>query len=265
VLENDQIDQVIGSEVVGPDGQRIGHARQVFVDDETGRAKWVSVETGLLGNRVSFIPLRDAAVSGNQLSVPYDKARVKGAPDHLGEGDHLSPDDEEQLDRYYSERGGQAGETGGDGVRADGLDRNDETRDAAGVGTGADDDAMTVSEEQLAVSTRSVARERVRLRKHVVTEEITMTVTVRKERFTVEREPISEDSAGDYTGGTDFADSDTEIILHEEVPVVQKVVRPVERIRLTTDVDVRDETVGGEVRKERVEVENLPLEGERGV
>jgi stress response protein YsnF len=270
VLENDQIDQVIGSEVVGPDGQRIGHARQVFVDDETGRAKWVSVETGLLGNRASFIPLRDAAVSGNQLSVPYDKARVKGAPDHLGEGDHLSPDDEEQLERYYSE-GGVRGDDVGDGGRGqadiagDRADGTDETRDVAAVGAGADDDAMTVSEEQLAVSTRSVARERVRLRKHVVTEEITMTVTVRKERFTVEREPISEDSAADYTGGTDFGDSDTEIILHEEVPVVQKVVRPVERVRLTTGVDVRDETVGGEVRKERVELENLPLEGERGV
>lgn len=252
MLENDQINQVIGSEVVGPDGQRIGRARQVFVDDETGRAKWVSVETGLLGGKASFIPLHDAAVSGDHLTVPYDKSRVKGAPDHLGEGDHLSPDDEDVLERYYSDAGhdDRVGAPVADATEVAAADRSHAE---------IDDDAMTVSEEQLAVSTRSVAQERVRLRKHVVTEEITMTVTVRKERFTVEREPISEDGAADYTGGTDFGDSDTEIILHEEVPVVQKVVRPVERIRLTKDVDVRDETVSGEVRKERVEVQEEPL------
>ena len=118
-----------------------------------------------------------------------------------------------------------------------------------------DDDAMTVSEEQLTVSTRSVATERVRLRKHVVTEEVTLTVTLRKERFTVEREPIAEGDAGGHVGSTDFTDSDQEIVLYEEVPVVQKVVRPVERIRLGTEVVTEQQTVSGEVRKERVEVE----------
>ena len=264
MLDFDQIDSVLGREVTGPDGKKIGQARQVFADDETGRPTWVSVETGLLGNRASFIPLDDASVVGDHLEVPYDNARVKGAPDHLGEGDHLSPDDEEVLYRYYrGERGerGNASTTGTAGFVGDRAGRDD-------------DDAMTVSEEQLAVSTRSVARERVRLRKSVVTEEVTLTVTVRKERFTVDREPIADDGAVSGTTGTstsagttttDFADSDIEIVLYEEVPVVQKVVRPVERIRLVKEVATTEETVSGEVRKERVDVEDLPLEGERRV
>ena len=37
-------------------------------------------------------------------------------------------------------------------------------------------------------------------------------------------------------GSTDFAGFDQEIVLYEEVPVVEKVLRPVERIRLGTEV-----------------------------
>lgn len=261
MLEDDQITQVAGREVYGPDGDKIGKAGRVFVDDQTGRPKWVSVETGLFGSHDTFIPVEGATFDGGRLTVPYAKEQVKGAP-ALGDGDHLSPDDEAVLERYYQGQGrgsaglGEAGvgETGTqDRLGRDEL-RDDPRGDGAAVGDGGDD-AMTVSEEQLTVSTRSVATERVRLRKHVVTEEVTLTVTLRKERFTVEREPIAEGDADGHVGSTDFTDNDQEIVLYEEVPVVQKVVRPVERIRLGTEVVTEQQTVGGEVRKERVEVE----------
>jgi stress response protein YsnF len=271
MLENDQIAQVMGREVHGPDGEKIGKAGRVYVDDESGTPTWVSVETGLLGTRSNFIPLHGASFDGDRLSVPYDRGRVKGAPD-LGDGDHLSPEDEEVLKRYYSGQdsaGVRDDERRGTRDGADLDDRDDRDRtDPRGAAVGvADDDAMTVSEEQLAVSTRSVPTERVRLRKHVVTEEVTLTVTLRKERFTVEREPIAEADAGEHVGGSDFADSDQEMVLYEEVPVVQKVVRPVERIRLAKEVTTEEQTVGGEVRKERVEVdqpEDLTDRDDRG-
>lgn len=244
MLDNDQITQVTGREVHGPDGEKIGKAGRVYVDDQTGRPKWVSVETGLFGTRASFIPLEGATFDGEQLTVPYDKGRVKGAPD-LGDGDHLSPEDEETLNRYFS---------GG------GPDERAQDRDvAAGGGVGEpDDNVMTVSEEQLAVSTRSVATERVRLRKHVVTEEVMLRVTLRRERLTIDREPIAEAEAGEHVGGSDFAGGEQEIVLYEEIPVVQKILRPVERIRLATEVSTEERTVGGEVRKERVEVDQAP-------
>lgn len=254
MLDNDQITQVMGREVHGPDGEKIGKAGRVYVDDETGSPKWVSVETGLFGTRASFIPLDGASFDGERLSVPYDKSRVKGAPD-LGDGDHLSPENEQTLNHYYS---GGSDDLDGDDDR---LRTGDDERAVVGQDDGGrydegrDDGTMTVSEEQLAVSTRSVATERVRLRKHVVTEEVTLTVMLRKERFTVDREPIAETDSGDHVGGSDFADSDTEIVLYEEVPVVQKVVRAVERIRLAKEVVTEQQTVSGEVRKERVDVD----------
>ena len=261
MLEDDQITQVAGREVYGPDGDKIGKAGRVFVDDHTGRPKWVSVETGLFGTHDTYIPVDGATFDGDRLTVPYAKGQVKGAP-ALGGGDHLSPDDEATLDRYYrgqdddrvGARAGLAGNQerfGDDGRAADVAGRAD-LRDDDRSG---DDDAMTVSEEQLAVSTRSVATERVRLRKHVVTEEVTLTVTLRKERFTVEREPVAEGEVGDHVGSTDFAGFDQEIVLYEEVPVVEKVLRPVERIRLGTEVTTEQQTVSDEVRKERVELD----------
>jgi stress response protein YsnF len=262
MLEDDQITQVPGREVYGPDGDKIGKAGRVFVDDQTGRPKWVSVETGLFGAHDTFIPVDGATFDGDQLTVPFAKGQVKGAPS-VGGGDHLSPEDEATLDGYY--RGQGSGVAASAGSRLDDRDRraeDDRDRtsrgedrvDADDRGRG-DDDAMTVSEEQLAVSTRSVATERVRLRKQVVTEEVTLTVTLRKERLTIEREPIGEDEVGDHVGSTDFAGGDQEIVLYEEVPVVQTVVRPVERIRLGTEVTTEQQTVGGEVRKERVELD----------
>ncbi|CAA9319925.1 MAG: hypothetical protein AVDCRST_MAG61-2205 [uncultured Friedmanniella sp.] len=257
MLDNDQITQVTGREVHGPDGEKIGKAGRVYVDDQTGRPKWVSVETGLFGTRASFIPLEGASFDGDRLTVPYDKSRVKGAPD-LGDADHLSPEDEGTLNAYY--RGDDEHEDRRDDDDRRRLDDRDGVADdreasrADAVGA-TDDNAMTVSEEQLAVSTRSVATERVRLRKHVVTEEVTLTVTLRKESFVVEREPISEAEAGDHVGSSDFVSGEQEIILYEEVPVVQKVLRPVERIRLAKEVQTEEQRVGDEVRKERVEVD----------
>ena len=252
MLEKDQITQVTGREVHGPDGDKIGKAGRVYIDDQTGSPKWVSVETGLFGTRASFIPLEGATFDGERLTVPYDKSRVKGAPD-LGDADHLSPEDEGTLNRYYS------GEDSDGGPRDhDDQDDHDDRTGRAGHGVGApgaDDDAMTVSEERLAVSTRSVPTERVRLRKHVVTEEVTLTVTLRKERLTIEREPIAESEVGNHVGGSDFSDKDQEIVLYEEVPVVEKVLRPIERIRLATEVTTDQQTVSGEVRKERVEAD----------
>ena len=269
MLEDDQITQVAGHEVYGPDGDKIGKAGRVFVDDHTGRPKWVSVETGLFGTHDTFVPVEGASFDGDRLTVTYAKSQVKEAP-ALGGTDHLSPEDEAALERYYQGGDDDGSRTGllRSDDRGDHHDRvRDDDRDRAGDDTlrdddradrtdgGDDDDAMTVSEEQLAVSTRSVPTERVRLRKHVVTEEVTLTVTLRKERFTVDREPVAEGEGGDHVGSTDFAGGEQEIVLYEEVPVVEKVLRPVERIRLGTEVSTRQETVGGEVRKERVDVD----------
>ncbi len=93
-------------------------------------------------------------------------------------------------------------------------------------------------------------RERVRLRKHVVTEWVTIRVPVRREEFRVERAPIGEadDAVPDPAHGV-------ELILHDEEPVVHKRVVPRERVWLEKDVVTEQRTIDETVRREELEIE----------
>lgn len=62
------------------------------------------------------------------------------------------------------------------------------------------DEAMVRSEEELHVTTERRAVERVRLRKHVVTEYVEQTVAVRREELRLEREAITGQNASARTG-----------------------------------------------------------------
>jgi stress response protein YsnF len=129
----------------------------------------------------------------------------------------------------------------------------------------ADDGAMTRSEERLVVGTNVVEIGRARLRKHVVTEEVQITVLVRREELRLEREPLpaheqflvedpdvfgTDEGFVTPDGGVIF-----EVTLHEERPVVTTEIVAVERVRLNKLVRTDQEIVSGEVRKERIDVE----------
>ena len=253
MLGTEQIGKIVGQDVHGSDGARIGTARQVYADDQTGQPEWVTVRTGLFGTRESFIPLADADASGGRLTVPYTKDFVKGAP-NLDDDGHLSPEEEEQLYSYY-------GRTDYDDDARD-IDRDGVDDDVEGRAVGHDtsgpttDSAMTVSEERLRVGTQRREAGRARLRKYVVTENVTQTVPVRREEVRLEREPITEANRDAALSGADLSEEEHEVVLHEERPVVEKEAVPVERVRLDTDTVTEQQTVGGEVRKERVELDS---------
>jgi uncharacterized protein (TIGR02271 family) len=115
---------------------------------------------------------------------------------------------------------------------------------------------MIRSEERLNVGTERVESGRVRLRKYVVTEQQQVTVPVSHEEVRVEREPIDATERGrmgDRSGK--LADAEQEVVLHEEKPVVRTETVPVERVRVGTDTVTEEQTVGGDVHKERIDVE----------
>ncbi len=246
MLDESQIGQISGTTVYGSDGNKIGKAGEVYLDDQTGRPEWVTVNTGLFGTSESFVPLSEATFSGDGLTVPYDKTTVKDAPNLASDG-HLSPEDERNLYAYYN--------VGYDVDAASGSYDTVDTTAETTTTTDRTDDAMTLSEERMQVGKQTREAGRARLRKHVVTENVTETVPVRKERAVLEREPITDANVGDATSGPDFTESEAEVVLHEERPVTEKVVEPVERVRLGTEQVQTEETVTGEIRKERVEVD----------
>ena len=266
MLDQDQINNVIGSEVYGSDGSKIGKAGQVYLDDQTGRPEWVTVHTGLFGTNESFVPVADASFSGDRLTVPFDKDKVKGAP-NVSEDGHLSEAEEQQLYEYYG-LGYSSGDAAGTdttyattGTESTYASTGTETTGRADTGGGYDtsgpttDDAMTLSEEQVNVGTRAREAGRARLRKYVDTDTVTETVPVTRERAVLEREPITDANIGAATSGPDISEEEHEVVLTEEVPVVEKEVRPVERVRLGTESVTEQQTVTEEVRKERVDAD----------
>ena len=104
------------------------------------------------------------------------------------------------------------------------------------------------------MGTRSEEVGRARLRKYVVTENVTETVPVSREEVRVEREPITEANVGNAMDGPAISEEEHEVTLHAERPVVEKEAVPVERVRLDKKTVTDQETVT-EVRKEEIEVE----------
>ncbi|MEE1927910.1 PRC and DUF2382 domain-containing protein [Streptomyces sp. TRM 70351] len=255
MITPEQIPTVLDHPVYDAEGGKIGEAKHVFFDDATGEPEWVSVKTGMFGSHESFVPIHDAFVIEDHIEVPYRKDTVKEAPHvDVDSGGHLSEEEEHRLYEYYGISWGtvwpEAGEPGAGG-RADAAG----TAPAASPGTRGDDGAMTRSEERMRVGTERHETGRARLRKYVVTEEQQQTVPVRHEEVRVEREPITDANRDEALGGAEIAESEHEVVLHEERPVVETRTEPVERVRLTTDEVTAQETVTGRVRKERIEAD----------
>ncbi|MBG6183676.1 uncharacterized protein (TIGR02271 family) [Arthrobacter sp. CAN_A214] len=295
MITQNNIDTMLssGGNVIGSDGDKIGSIGQVYLDDQTGEPSWVTAKTGLFGTSESFIPLQGADLEGHDVRVPYSKHQVKDAPRVDSDGS-LSPEEEERLYRHYElsgagsrtettsgtadtsglETAGTAGVGGFGGTNRDSdldLDARggrheanltgDRDREAVGHDTSGPttDDAMTRSEEQLRVGTENREVGRARLRKYVVTENVTTTVPVSHEEVRIEREPITDANRGDALDGPAISEEEHEVVLHAERPVVEKEAVPVERVRLDKETVTTNETVSSDVRKEKIETDDVDI------
>src|SRR3954447_19497837 len=100
MIGTDTISRVIGQDVYDESGDKIGSASEVYLDDDTGQPEWVTVRTGLFGTKESFVPIRNADLTNDGVRVPVSKSQVKDAPKIDTDG-HLSPQEEQELYRYY--------------------------------------------------------------------------------------------------------------------------------------------------------------------
>jgi uncharacterized protein (TIGR02271 family) len=272
MIGTDTLDRVIGADVYDADGDKIGTASEVFLDDSSGNPEWVTVKTGMFGTKETFVPIRDADLTNDGLRVPVSKAAVKDAPKIDTDG-HLSPQEEEELYRHYGLGAGNSGTVGTDtttgyadttttgyaDTTTGGVDTETNRHGTVGHDTSGPttDDAMTLSEERLNVGTQQVEAGRARLRKYVVTENVTQTVPVSREEVRIEREPITDANVGNALDGPAISEEEHEVTLHAERPVVDKEAVPVERVRLDTETVTEQETVSDTVRKEQVDTDGI--------
>jgi uncharacterized protein (TIGR02271 family) len=254
-----------GATVHGSDGAKLGKVDSVYLDNETGRPEWAAVKSGLFGGHVSLVPLQSGDWDGSTLTVPFDKNALQNAPHHDPDV-AISDTDEDELYRHYGMTGttpapGTPNRTGTDQTESRQSTADDDRRDRAGEPgvEGRDtsgpttDDAMTRSEERLHVGTEQREAGKARLRKHIVTENVSTTVPVSHEEVTLEREPITDANRGDAMAGGDLTEETHEVTLTEQRAVVNKETVPVERVRLGTETVTEHQQVDETVRKEVID------------
>ncbi len=268
-----------GRNLVGSDGEKIGKISDIYEDPDTGKPEWATVSSGLFGTKSNFVPLAGASPEGEDVRASVTKDQVKDAPGVEMDGE-LSEQEEQRLFEHYGvpytregsttaqgAPGGGVGregtgrkDVGREGTGREGVGRETVGRDVSGAET---DDAMTRSEEELRVGTRQRETGRARLRKYIVTENVTKTVPVQREEVRIEREPITDENRDAATTGGDLTEEEHEVTLHEDEPVVEKRVVPKERVRMGKEAVGEEREVSEEVRKERIETEGTEGTRER--
>lgn len=247
------LDNLEGRPVVGSDGEKLGTVADVYFDKDTRQPEWALVTTGLFGTKHSFVPITSASMTGDALQVPFTKQQVSDAP-RLDDDGELSQDEEAMLAQHYglsySEAPSDSGLPQGGGQPA--TEPAGGVQDVSGPNT---DTAMTLSEERLSVGTMRRPSQLVRMRKDIVSENVSTTVPVEREVLRVEREPITDGNIDQALDGPDLSTEEVELTLTEEQAVVDKEVVPVERIRLDKDVVIEEEQVNETVRREEVEID----------
>lgn len=213
-----------GRRVIGADDRYIGTMEEVYLDVDGQPPRWAVLHTGIGGQPRSFVPLEGASLDGDVVRVAHPRDRVLEAAAIEPDGE-LTAEEEERLEAHYR--------------------------------TSDDDEiVMTRSEEQMDVTTRSRVAGRVRLRKVIVTEDVTVTVSVRREEARLELVEL-DDSADEAQAELDVSgDSLFEVTLYEEVPVVATRVVPRERVRLVKSVVTDERAVTEALRSEQIELIN---------
>lgn len=128
---------------------------------------------------------------------------------------------------------------------------------AAATTDGTDGGTLELAEEQLTVGKRLVNRGGTRIRRFVVETPVEEQVTLHEEKVSIERRPVAD---GRPVTNADFTDKAIEATATAEEAVVAKTARVVEEISLRKEATERVETVRDTVRKEEVEIEQIPAE-----
>ena len=123
------------------------------------------------------------------------------------------------------------------------------------VATATDGGTIQLSEERLSVGKRAVNRGTTRVRRYVVETPVEEQVSLHSETVQVERHRVTD---GRAVTAADFGERTIEMTQTSEEAVVGKTARVVEEISLHKEGVDRTETVRDTVRRQEVEIEEVP-------
>jgi stress response protein YsnF len=276
-MEIRDVHALLGRTAYGADGDRVGTITGAYLDNETGRPSWITVERGgLFRTTRSFVPIDGVELVDDAVRVGVDADAVKRAP-QIDDDRVLTQADERELRSHYGLARREAplpAATGPD-------DGGDEPAQAAQPA--APQDAMTRSEERPRVTTTTVPASRAVLRRTRVVEDRTFSVPLGRDQVQVAYEPLPDPGPAPVTAqppqgsaqgaaqgpapgsaqprrqaGTEAgSDVDDEgwVVLYEERLVVRTEWVPVERVRLQPVGVQGEEVVQVDLRRERIDVD----------
>jgi uncharacterized protein (TIGR02271 family) len=118
-----------------------------------------------------------------------------------------------------------------------------------------DGGTIQLAEETLSVGKRAVSGGTTRVRRYVVETPVQEQVSLRSEQVTLERRPVTD---GRPVGNADFTEKTIEMTETSEEAVVLKTARVTEEVSLRKNATDRVETVEDTVRRDEVEIEQVP-------
>lgn len=241
----------IGRPIADTSGEPYGTLDELFVGRTTGEPEFgvvtVGGPAGAPSRRVA-VPLGGGRLEGDVVVLPLDPGRVREAPEVQRTVESIPPAVGERITAFFA----------GPGEPTTPMPATQTPRAETVVDS--DVTEVTVSEEELVVDKRSEVTERVRLHKRIVEEEVSVTVTLRREELVIERLPVDRADVPPERGNGDeqLTEGVLEFVLLAEEPVVEKRVVPVERIKVARDTIVEQRRITDQVRKERAELDGDP-------
>jgi len=253
-------------------GRPLGEVESVFEDKDEGGSRFVGIDTD--EGRV-VVPVDGAEIDPTvyAIDLPYMIDRINGAPTIAPDVQDLDDETERKVAKHF---GIEAPARKAPPVRAvpaptapmeppveaeaEEVQEEDEpplpaTIPAEPEPTG---EEVVLTEEQLLVDTERVPAQRVRLRKEIVTEEVTVTVVLRHEELVIEREPIQPGDTPPEAADAPKLDEPMEIVLWAEEPVITTRAVPTVRVRVLRTQGSQQQDLTTQLRRERASFDNAP-------
>ncbi|NHC13898.1 PRC-barrel domain-containing protein [Motilibacter deserti] len=101
MVDSELIQRLMGVEVHGSDKTLIGRVAEVYLDDDSGVPAFVTVNRGALSSRQAFVPLAGVKEGKTGLVVAWPADKVKDAPSVTASGGGITPEQRDELLRYY--------------------------------------------------------------------------------------------------------------------------------------------------------------------
>lgn len=241
-------------------GRPLGEVETVFADDEGTGSRFVGIDTP--DGRV-VVPVDGAEVDPSvyAIDLPWMADRISGAPTIAPGTEELDPDTERRVAEHFgvAEPAAQTEPEPTAAMPAPAApEPAPEPEPATLVAEPVEEEEVVLSEEQMVVETERVPAQRVRVRKEIVEEAVTVTVVLRHEELVIEREPIAPGEApAETAGGPRLDEPPIEIVLWAEEPVVTTRAVPAERVRVLRTLGSQQQDLTAQLRRERASFDHL--------